>query len=196
MGPRAETYSNPWSRELIPEPVAIAFANTRSSSARDRIATLPAWRTWIDRWSGLRSAGRAVDSKGLIALRSLRDDLQIVLRTAAVGRGLERAPAARLRELTHSKPCVEVRWADGHATLVAPRGVTPATTIAQYLARSALDLLVAGPPLAVCEGHDCLKLFVASRPQRRWCDSAVCGNRARVAAFGRRQRGVVSRRTQ
>jgi predicted RNA-binding Zn ribbon-like protein len=181
-------FFSPWSAELVPEPVAIEFANTRSSSARDRIATLPAWRKWIEEWPGLGSVGRAVDAEGLLELRSLRDDVQILLRAAAERRGFDARGAARLLELARLPSCMDVSWAPGRVRLVSPPGATPATMIAQHLAGSALDLLVTGPPLAVCEGRDCLKLFVASRPQRRWCDSAVCGNRARVAAFGRRRR--------
>jgi predicted RNA-binding Zn ribbon-like protein len=110
---------------MLPEPIAIAFANTRSSSHRDRIATLAQWRAWVDTWPGLRPAGHAVDVEGLLALRATRDNVQLLLHSAT-GEG---------------------RWE-----------------------------------------RDCLKLFIASRPDRRWCDSAICGNRARVRAHYRRQR--------
>jgi predicted RNA-binding Zn ribbon-like protein len=40
--------------------------------------------------------------------------------------------------------------------------------------------------LGVCQGAGCLKVFTATRADRRWCDSAVCGNRARVKAHARR----------
>jgi predicted RNA-binding Zn ribbon-like protein len=64
--------------------------------------------------------------------------------------------------------------------LAVPPYVPPAEVLARYLARAALDLLLTGPPLRACQGQGCLRMFVASRPDRRWCDSAVCGNRSRV----------------
>jgi predicted RNA-binding Zn ribbon-like protein len=42
--------------------------------------------------------------------------------------------------------------------------------------------------VAACPGVDCGWLFVDSRGRRRWCDMAVCGNRAKVAAHARRAR--------
>jgi len=40
-----------------------------------------------------------------------------------------------------------------------------------------------------CEGHACTLLFVdkTRRRARRWCSMAVCGNRAKVAAFRNRK---------
>jgi hypothetical protein len=82
---------------MPPEPVAIAFANTRSSTHRDRIQTLTQWRAWVDAWPGLRPAGYAVDPDGLRALRATRDDLQLLLRAAASG---HRPQPTRLSDLT------------------------------------------------------------------------------------------------
>lgn len=171
---------------MPPEPVAIAFANTRSSTHRDRIETLTQWRAWIDAWPGLRPAGYAVDPDGLLALRGTRDDLQLLLRGVASGHRPE--PTARLAELTRSTPGLDLRWRAAQLTLAVPEGVTAATVIANHLARAAIDLLLTGPPFAACQGHDCRKLFVASRPDRRWCDSAICGNRVRVRAHSHRNR--------
>jgi predicted RNA-binding Zn ribbon-like protein len=171
---------------VAPEPVAVAFANTRSSITRDRISSLGSWRTWIEGWPGLRPPGRRVDSVGLLELRLLRDAVQLLLRASAEGGAFDRTQIARLLELTRSIPGPDLRWSAGRMAIVVPPGVTPAATIANHLANAALDLLVTGPPLAACKGHDCLKLFVATRPDRRWCDGTVCGNRARVAAHSRR----------
>jgi predicted RNA-binding Zn ribbon-like protein len=171
---------------MPPEPVAIAFANTRSSRHRDRIETLIQWRAWVEAWPGLRPAGYAVDPDGLLALRGTRDDLQLLLRGAAGGHRPE--PTAQLAELTRSTPGLELCWRAAHLTLAVPEGSTAATVIAHHLARAAIDLLLTGPSFAACQEQDCRKLFVASRPDRRWCDSAVCGNRARVRAHSHRNR--------
>jgi predicted RNA-binding Zn ribbon-like protein len=64
--------------------------------------------------------------------------------------------------------------------------VVSATVIAHHLAHATFDLLLTGSPLMTCQGHECLKIFLASRPDRRWCDSAVCGNRSRVRTHNHR----------
>lgn len=49
--------------------------------------------------------------------------------------------------------------------------------------------LLTSPEVAkvcACPGVDCGWLFVDGRGRRRWCDMAVCGNRAKVAAHARR----------
>src|SRR5215207_818233 len=139
------------------EPVAVAFANTRSSSKRDRIATLAQWHAWVDGWPGLRASGHLIDAEGLIALRRARDDVQRLLR------GGDGAAAARVTELADRRPRAEIRWRAGRPALVVPDpGDTPAA-IAHHLARAAIDVLLTGPPLRACQGHDCLKVFVVSR---------------------------------
>jgi predicted RNA-binding Zn ribbon-like protein len=172
------------------EPVAIAFANTRSSADRDRIATLTEWRTWVDAWPGLRPAGHAVDADGLLALRATRDDLQLLLRDVAAGHRPDPATLKRPASGPVSGPASgpELRWRGAQLTLVVPEDSTAVAVIADHLARAAVDLVVTGPSFAACQGQDCRKLFVASRPDRRWCDSAVCGNRVRVRAHSRRTR--------
>jgi predicted RNA-binding Zn ribbon-like protein len=165
---------------MSPEPVAVAFANTRSSSTRDRLATLAQWRSWVDGWPGLRAVGCRIDAAGLIALRRVRDDVQRLLRTG------DGAAAARVTELAGRRPSHEIRWRAGRPVLVVSDPCDPAAALAHHLARAAVDVLLTGPPLRACQGHDCLKVFVASRPDRRWCDSAVCGNRARVSAHRRK----------
>jgi predicted RNA-binding Zn ribbon-like protein len=51
--------------------------------------------------------------------------------------------------------------------------------------------LLSSPDVAkvcACPGIDCGWLFLDARGRRRWCDMAVCGNRAKVAAHARRAR--------
>ncbi|MFY1692420.1 CGNR zinc finger domain-containing protein [Plantactinospora sp. WMMB782] len=171
---------------MRPEPIAIAFANTRSSPRRDRIETLTLWRAWIDAWPSLGTAGRAVDVDGLAALRRDRDDVQLLLHSIAGGQQPRPEPTERLLDAARSTRTLELRWPGGHPVLAVPDDVTAATVIAQHLIHAALDLVLTGPPLAACQGRNCRKLFVATRPDRRWCDSAICGNRARVRAHDRR----------
>lgn len=51
---------------------------------------------------------------------------------------------------------------------------------------AAADLLVAKPRIGACPGHDCGWLFLNTSGRRRWCQMAVCGNRAKQAAHARR----------
>jgi predicted RNA-binding Zn ribbon-like protein len=67
-----------------------------------------------------------------------------------------------------------------------------ATEALSVLARDAIDL-VTGPQASLlreCEAGDCSGIYVdASRGRRRrWCSTARCGNRARVAAHRARRR--------
>ena len=60
------------------------------------------------------------------------------------------------------------------------------------IARSAAELIAEGPgaPVRKCGRPECvLYFFDTSRTgKRRWCQMAVCGNRAKVAAFVRRRK--------
>src|SRR5512139_2497780 len=123
---------------MAPEPVAVA--NSRSSSHRDRIATLTQWRTWIDAWPGLRTVGHAVDADGLHLLRTIRDDIQSLLRGVIGDGDPQREPTAQLLKLARSARNLDLHWRHGRATLAVPAGETPATAIAQHLAHAALDL--------------------------------------------------------
>ena len=56
------------------------------------------------------------------------------------------------------------------------------------LAADAITVLT-GPQaerLRQCANPDCILQFVADNPRQRWCSSALCGNRARVARHYRR----------
>jgi predicted RNA-binding Zn ribbon-like protein len=174
------------------ERAAIAFANTRSSPGRDRIATLGDWREWASAWPGLSAAARRVDAAGLAALHRLRDDIQTVLRVAAGGVGDAEA-AARVTQIARQGAPEAPRWQAGSPALasVGDSG-DAAAAIGHHLARMTLDLLLTERALARCQGRDCLKVFIASRAGRRWCDSTVCGNRARVREYSVRHATVGS----
>jgi predicted RNA-binding Zn ribbon-like protein len=173
---------------MRPEPVAVAFANTRSSAGRDRIADLTRWHAWLKAWPGLASAGRSVDADGLARLRSVRDDVQTVLRAAALALPPDEAALGRVLDPARVPSPLELRRLHGPGgyELAVPGGEDPGEVVARHLARAAVDVLVTGPALAACRGEGCLKVFVATRADRRWCDSAVCGNRTRVRAHHQR----------
>jgi predicted RNA-binding Zn ribbon-like protein len=73
-------------------------------------------------------------------------------------------------------------------TLTPP--ATPRAALGR-LAREVLEIL-SGPhagELHTCEGGDCRMVFIDPTGRRRWCSTAVCGNRERVRRFRERQRG-------
>jgi predicted RNA-binding Zn ribbon-like protein len=119
------------------------------------------------------------------------------LRAAVHDAVLDPADADALAALTP-----EVRRAGALVTVV-PAG--PAADAAACLAvglEAGLELpvlaaawsaasLLSSPDVAkvcACPGIDCGWLFLDTRGRRRWCDMAVCGNRAKVAAHARRAR--------
>lgn len=143
-----------------------------------------------------------------------RDDADVLRRRAARRRAegaavLDRARSLRTavhdavldptdeRALTALTP--EVRRAGGLARVVpgGPDGPGASWAIGAdaglelpvlAVAWSAAGLLTS-PEVAkvcACPGIDCGWLFVDARGRRRWCDMAVCGNRAKVAAHARR----------
>jgi predicted RNA-binding Zn ribbon-like protein len=77
----------------------------------------------------------------------------------------------------------------------APGSEAAAPNLARPLwpiARSAADLLIGPEQTRVkrCPGTNCGWLFLdtSKNGSRRWCDMAICGNRARVRAFAARRR--------
>ena len=60
------------------------------------------------------------------------------------------------------------------------------------IARSAAELIAEGPrvPIRKCGRPECVLYFydTSRTGKRRWCQMAVCGNRAKVAAFVRRKK--------
>ena len=147
---------------MINEPLAIAFANTRSSDSRDRIANRHSWFEWIEAHPPLHHTTRW-ERTTLQVVRRVRDDCQIVLRVLASGEEIPRDVLSRLR-------------------LAASRAFKAKPYAVDVLAASALLLRseVSSADLHACAGANCLRVFTTTRQDRRWCDSTICGNRARV----------------
>jgi predicted RNA-binding Zn ribbon-like protein len=115
--------------------------------------------------------------------RRLRADLHDLLlgsagraATARVTTALSRARQRQRLELTGSG----ARWSfPGEPTLADP--------LDAFLV-AAGELLVDRPRIGACPGTGCGWLFVDTSGRRRWCQMAVCGNRAKQAAHARRTR--------
>ncbi len=122
--------------------------------------------------SAVTAAFEAIESK-----RPLPDDslaiLNAILEADAGFDRLERGRGARY-ELAYHRLSTE-----------------PASALAPLARDTARLLATPNAPVKKCPGKDCVRHFVdGSRTgRRRWCDMAICGNRAKAAAFAKRQRG-------
>jgi predicted RNA-binding Zn ribbon-like protein len=144
----------------------------------------------LSRWlveAGMCDRRPRVEQAQLEAARALRDAIYSAAKSA--GKGVL-APAD-LAEINRwaARPAPapqldrrrQVKW-------VAEQPVEAALAT---LARDAIDLI--SGPLATrvreCAAEDCALLFVDTSPpgRRRWCSMDGCGNRAKTAAYRRRQ---------
>jgi predicted RNA-binding Zn ribbon-like protein len=175
------------------EPLALDLVNTRPSSG-DLLTTAEQLRAWLALQADRLPEGRGADvtAADLAAVREVRDATATVL---ARVRGGARPPESALDALNRAQRAapgtLRLAW-DGTAVTALPQrtGGTPGQRIAARLAESAAAL-VTGPDLhrvRVCEAPDCVLLFLAANPRRRWCSAARCGNRTRVARHYRRHR--------
>ena len=142
----------------------------------------------VARWgNGRRATTALADAKNLrevlrTAVRAVSDGKRIPKATlAAINRQLVCSPArAELVENTRGEihKRFRLRWQET-GDLLAP------------LAESAADLLTGANHslIHLCAGTVCTLLFYerTKNHRRRWCSVAVCGNRAKVAAFRARQ---------
>ncbi|WP_224390226.1 ABATE domain-containing protein [Pseudonocardia sp. ICBG1293] len=173
---------------MTADPLAIAFVNTRSSPARDRIDGLDPLTAWAAGAPALAGVVAALAEDDVVAVRRLRDAGQAVLRAVA---GVAAPPPEPWETVTRTGLAaapMTLGWSDG--AVVTGDG-DPLPVVLHLLGRALVDLLV-GPDVALlhrCQGTDCLRVFLARRDGRRWCDGRICGNRARVAAFARHRRG-------
>ncbi|MEU2358894.1 CGNR zinc finger domain-containing protein [Streptomyces misionensis] len=166
--------------------LAVSFANTLSSSSRDRIATLEKFRGWAQNWPTLQPLAARLNADHLEGVLERRNAMQAVMHAVADGRKPSAADLFLATDSGLAAAPFRLRSAPGGAAL----GRAPVyEAISHLLARSAVDLLLSpqAAELRLCEGVRCRKVFIAARTNRRWCDTRVCGNRARVAAHARRR---------
>ena len=115
--------------------------------------------------------------------RRLRADLHDVLLGSAGRAATARVTAA----LSHARSRQRLKLSDSGARWSFPGGPTLADPLDAFLV-AAGELLVARPRIGACPGNGCGWLFVDTSGRRRWCQMAVCGNRAKQAAHTRRAR--------
>lgn len=174
---------------VLGEPLAIELANTVVAGGVD-VLDSPA--AWVDAHRDVLPAGAGADPPALDALRRLRDAVRELLHAAIAER--EPEPAA-LRHVNAVSAAATTRraleWDDRGPRAVDQTDHAADATLAA-IARSVVDV-IGGPDrarLRRCERHDCVLLFVATHPRRKWCSPGICGNRERVARHYARRRAA------
>jgi hypothetical protein len=170
---------------LSDEELLIAVANT-GHGEHDELADPTSVCAW---WGDLvgpayARAGRRFGSGGLGALRNLRGLIRCL---ALRNNGIETVEDAAGLERLDLR--LDLR---GGPSLCAARD----GDVAQDICAAGITALLRAsarpgwPRFKACRGEDCRWVFVdwSRNRSRRWCDMAVCGNRAKVTSFRRRQR--------
>jgi predicted RNA-binding Zn ribbon-like protein len=143
----------------------------------------------LSRWlveAGLLDATPPVDAEGLARATALREAIYRLAKAHLDGTRPDPADRDMVNRAAEPAPVTVRLREDGGIARTGDLTAACAT-----LARSAVELL-GGPAagqLKACQGNGCTRLFLDSsrRGTRHWCDMAGCGNRAKAAAFRRRQ---------
>jgi len=160
------------------------LGNRGSRAPVERLADRQSLTAWFV-GAGLVGTQMAVSREELQEARALREALAAIVHARMSQQAVAVSDVRAVNQAAQTPvppPRLRVQWGRlGRAD--------PALSAAQALsviARDGIDLLAGSQSglLRECEGEDCTGVFVdASRgSRRRWCSTARCGNRARVAA--------------
>jgi predicted RNA-binding Zn ribbon-like protein len=166
----------------------------------------------------LRSAGDVVDflsTTGAITAADAERVRAQLMTDAAAKRFLATALALRaattsaLEAIERNEPLADDALASINAILAADAGFQavkprdggyhlehrsiredPAAVLAPIARDVARLLATPGAPVRQCAGEGCVRHFFddTRTRRRRWCEMAICGNRAKASAFAKRQR--------
>lgn len=172
---------------LLGEPIALDLVNTRirrDGEDVDTLATCAALTAWLRAERARVAWAGAVTGADLVAVRGLRDAIDSLLRARRAGTQPAQSAIARInRALASNATASRLRWTASGPALAPPPACARRHALLHALASSAVELLTRAPTDRVreCAHPDCRLQFLALNPRRRWCSSATCGNRARVA---------------
>lgn len=183
---------------FIGDDVALDFVNTAFGVGAERRETLVSDQSvlaWLQK-AGLLSeldGPPDVDTRGglleaALELREVARELIERRRRGALGN-----PSELNRMLAQSGRYQQLVWKKGQApTLRNFREAATAEALLVPLAEAIATLLAEGDfdLVRTCESPDCTLWFYdrTKSHHRRWCSMAMCGNRAKVAAYRARQR--------
>jgi predicted RNA-binding Zn ribbon-like protein len=177
---------------LTGEPLALDLVNTRPTVG-DLLATPGDLRAWwalqADRLP--EEVPQEVTAADLAAVRAVREHTDHALDHVRRGDEPSAADLEALNQAQRAAPAInELTW-NGSAVVATRRhDGSPGLRLAACLAAAAAELL-ADPGVTrirECEADDCVMLFLAAHPRRRWCSAARCGNRVRVARHYQRHK--------
>jgi predicted RNA-binding Zn ribbon-like protein len=174
--------------DLVPltgEPLALDLVNTRPS-AGDLLATPDDLRHWwalqADRLPD--DVPQAVTAADLAAVRAVREHTARAIDRARRGDEPLAADLDALNQAQRAAPAInQLAWNGSAVVATRRRDGSPGLRLAACLAEAAAELLadLAVTTVRQCEADDCVMLFLAAHPRRRWCSATRCGNRVRVA---------------
>jgi predicted RNA-binding Zn ribbon-like protein len=154
------------------------------ASPTDRLAT----PVDLERWLAVAGLASTTATEGdLAAARDLREAIYALALARASGAQLNAGARERLNASASGTTAAAVLQVDGSARLHGD-----ASALLGHVARRAVALLAGqeGGVIRQCAGDGCAILFLdqSRAGGRRWCSMSVCGNRAKAAAFRRRDR--------
>ena len=174
---------------------ATDLCNTEPVIDGERVELLPDFNAVVS-WANLAGVPSDADSfdvtgreaeRTLRFVRRLRAGMRAVLDPTTVEPDAIHGLNAVLREapgVLHAEP-----WSGRDAPSLA--ATTPRAQLRLDIAAATVDIFRHDPGrIRRCAGPACVLLFldVSKSGRRRWCDMAVCGNRAKVAAHHARAR--------
>jgi predicted RNA-binding Zn ribbon-like protein len=155
----------------------------------DELETMAQLDAWL-RARGLLDKGARLDAEDHRNALALREALRSFLELAPSDRDKDAGPAERLKAAAARFPLtLEVSATGG--TALRPARDHPSSGLGKVLAE--LHLLSETnrlDRLKLCDSDECRWMFYdRSKPgNRRWCSSALCGNRQKTRTYRRRRR--------
>jgi predicted RNA-binding Zn ribbon-like protein len=181
---------------LLGEPLSLDLVNTRirrDGVLVDLLDTPAALNAWLRAEAKRVSWTGSASTADVRPVRAMRDAMAELFH--ARREHIKPAPAAVAKiSAALSAPGARVRlvWAGAEPRLAPLSARSRRSVLLGELAADAVAVLT-GPPAAhlrTCANPDCVLQFIARNPRRRWCSSALCGNRARVARHYQLHRGT------
>jgi len=172
---------------LLGESLSLDLVNARirrDGVVVDLLDTPAALNAWLRAEAGRLSWVGSASTADWRAVCALREAITELFRARREHDKPTSASVARVSEAL-SAPSARVRlvWTGREPRLAPLSASSRRSVLLGELAADAVAVLT-GPQaghLRTCANPNCVLQFIAQNPRRRWCSSALCGNRARVA---------------
>lgn len=178
---------------LVGEPLAVDLANTlvaESDALTDRLADESTLRVWLELHQDQLPTGALVGPPPLEKVHALREAVRELLHAHLAARPPAEAALEAVNHLLGDAPIPELTWFDGQYHQRSRPGSSPGAAVLTTVARSAMETLTGenADRLRLCDGRNCVLIFVAGHPHRQYCSPRLCGTRERVARHRERAR--------